>query len=518
VCVEEDDEKMEQSVLGARLFAHKVLQEQYEFNRIAGFYNAVGLCYDNLDNRIRCIRAFTTAVRIDPCCLEALQYVCSNGLITKKEKKTLFSSISFVEGHEALRRHYRLCLLDDESCSGNGAGSSSSSSSGSSEESGLTSAAALTRKAEYYFGTLQQPGEAYRLIRQAYALDPFDKRCLGVYIGTLIELGLKTELFYLAHELTNTYPKLALSWYAVGCYYWCCQKLELAQKYLQKCNKMNKRSATALVALGHVLSAQEESEHAISAFRAASRLIPADHRPIVLMAKELVRTNYLSLALHLLSSALEMAPNDALVLNELGVIYLKLDRLEDAVEHLSKAVAAVLQASRDSLALAGHGSSAKDGSRNVLAKPAYCKIQGGEIFSNYATALRRSGEYAEALGWYQLSLTESANDANTHACVAFTLHLMRRFDEAVSAYHRALSAAPNSTFCAEMLTRALEDSFNYPSAAEDGDGDDVDDENFHTENTFAGGSPGPLQLGEQNIEHLDITHGSGVLWDIRTTT
>lgn len=59
--------------------------------------------------------------------------------------------------------------------------------------------------------------------------------------------------------------------------------------------KLDKRFALAWVVLGHVLAAQEESEHAISAFRSASRLLPGNHFPLVHMAKELVRTNYLSL-------------------------------------------------------------------------------------------------------------------------------------------------------------------------------------------------------------------------------
>ena len=57
---------------------------------------------------------------------------------------------------------------------------------------------------------------------------------LLVYIACMVELSLSTELFYLGHELSNSYPKQASSWYCVGCYYWSCRKLELAQKYLQK--------------------------------------------------------------------------------------------------------------------------------------------------------------------------------------------------------------------------------------------------------------------------------------------
>lgn len=109
---------------------------------------------------------------------------------------------------------------------------------------------------------------------------------------------------------------------------------------------MDKRFAKALVALGHVLSAQDESEHAISAFRAAGRLMPGDHRPAVLMAKELHRTNNYDTALHLLSGALEIRRDDPVVLNEMGVTYLKLGRTADALDALAAAAALALKSAR----------------------------------------------------------------------------------------------------------------------------------------------------------------------------
>lgn len=88
-------------------------------------------------------------------------------------------------------------------------------------------ASQLVKRAEYYCEN-QMPDEAYRLARQvihrvlnekkcfvntfisnyqmppsylvyhqAYTMDPYDKKCLLIYVGSLVELGLKTELFYL---------------------------------------------------------------------------------------------------------------------------------------------------------------------------------------------------------------------------------------------------------------------------------------------------------------------------------
>ena len=147
----------------------------------------------------------------------------------------------------------------------------------------------MARQAEQLYDNMR-PDEAYVLARTAYTTDPFDSRGLLVYIACLLELKLKTELFYLGHELSSTYPKMAISWYTVGCYYLCCKKYEIAQKHLQRATKIDKRFSKAWIALGLSLSQQEESEHSIAAYRAACRLLPGDHRPMVLMAKELVST------------------------------------------------------------------------------------------------------------------------------------------------------------------------------------------------------------------------------------
>lgn len=48
----------------------------------------------------------------------------------------------------------------------------------------------------------------------------------------MAELGLKTELYYCAHQLVEAHPKSAVSWFAVGCYYAAVRKNEAAQRYV----------------------------------------------------------------------------------------------------------------------------------------------------------------------------------------------------------------------------------------------------------------------------------------------
>ena len=86
-----------------------------------------------------------------------------------------------------------------------------------------------------------------------------------------------------------------------------------------------------------------------------------------------------------------------------------------------------------------------------------------EIYSNYATALRKNNQLEESLKWYTRCLSLSPSDPNTHASIAFTLHLMRQFDNAITSYHRALALQPTFTFCIDMLSKAMGDSCNSMS-------------------------------------------------------
>lgn len=275
---------------------------------------------------------------------------------------------------------------------------------------------------------------ACRLARKAYSLDPYNWRGLGIYVACLTVLEYKTELFYLGHELVDTYPKQSLTWYTVGCYYWCCKKLDLAQKFFQRATKIDKKFSRGWLALGIVLSAQEETEHSLSAFRTACRLLPGLQTPMFLLAKELSRTSNYSLALQVLHGALEYHQDDVLVLNELGVVYMHQQQLGQANKYLSIATNIVI--------------------KSRLYNSPYDYV----ILNNYATCLRRTGNYADALEWYHQSLSSNPGDASTHANIAFTQHLMRNLSGAIESYHRALSMQPSLSFCSEMLTQALEDS------------------------------------------------------------
>eukprot|EP01036_Dinobryon_divergens_P022778 gene22778-31072_t len=448
--------------------------ENTEINQMSAIYCIFGKCNDILDNRSRSLRSLTIAVLIDVACSEAAEHMVNSGMLSLTERRSFFSSVLKADCHTPQREwiipFYEYLLLDQDPTyvdlisDNNNRNQQGSGTQSVSYQ--MNSASWLVRQAEFNFNH-QFIEDAYRLARHAYTIDPFDNRGLIIYIASMVELKLKTELFYLGHELVNSYPKMALSWYCVGCYYWCCSKHEFAQKYILKATKMDKKFAKAWVMLGHVLSAQEESEQAISSYRTAIRLLPGDHRPMVYMAKELLRTNFLSLALHVLLGALELCPKDPGVLNELGVAYMKLGKLDSAIQHFEVAVHALenTEPKYNPHKVAGQAKQGREELKNRMFS--FKKSCGFEIYNNYATALRKMDRFEEALVWYEKCLAANPSDASIFASKGFTLHLMGRLDSAIYCYHQALALQPKLAFCAEMVNRAMEDSAAFLSKDSD---------------------------------------------------
>lgn len=291
---------------------------------LAVLYCIAGRCFDALEHRARAKRALCMCVRLDPAVIEAAELLVDRGLLTPTEKEELVGDVSAARHSGSLSALYRTLLATEAHI-------------GEPAELGQSwLAICAERRFEQH-----QLDAAYRLSRLAHSKDPYNPRSLAVYIACLAVLRLKSELFYLGHELVNSAPKNALSWYAVGSYYWSCGKMDQAQKHLVKATKLDKTLAKGWVLLGHVLAAQEESEQAISAYRTAARLLPGDHRPVAYIAKELSRTGHSAPALHMLASALELSPEDPALLNELGVTYMQQGSLDLALQYFERAVQAL---------------------------------------------------------------------------------------------------------------------------------------------------------------------------------
>ena len=76
-----------------------------------------------------------------------------------------------------------------------------------------------------------------------------------LYCAILIELGKVGELYYLAHKLVSANPDLPTAWFSVGAYYFLIKKYDLARKYFNKANRLDKHFAVSWIAFGHAFAA-----------------------------------------------------------------------------------------------------------------------------------------------------------------------------------------------------------------------------------------------------------------------
>jgi anaphase-promoting complex subunit 6 len=229
-----------------------------------------------------------------------------------------------------------------------------------------------------------------------------------------------------------------VSWFGVGCYYYCIGKFDAARRFFHKATNMDPSLAVAWLGFGHSFAAQDESDQAMAAYRTASRLFIGSHLPVLCTAIEYLRTNNVTLAEQFCRQAKAICATDPLVLNELGVVHFRQHRLDLAVDCF------------------------KDALRLCRNQPERLRYAWEPAMFNLAHAFRKLQRYDEAIQYYEAALSYSPKEASTYAALGLTYHLMGRLEEAIQNYHNALGLKPEDTFAAEMLDKALVESYARP--------------------------------------------------------
>eukprot|EP00267_Zea_mays_P029606 XP_008660357.1 anaphase-promoting complex subunit 6 isoform X4 [Zea mays] len=299
--------------------------EDHEINIKSALCFLRGKAYEALDNRDLARQWYKAAVKADPLCYEAIECLVDNYMLTCEEEVELLSSLQFGEEDGWLSAFYS-CLvtkhekeylveakfkeLEQEACS------ISSSSSGETMKNNID---VLVCKAEYY----HQSGEyqkCFKLTSSLLERDPFHLKCTLVHLATAMELGHCNDLYLLACNLVKDYPQKALSWFAVGCYYYCIKKYDQARRYFGKATGLDGAFPPAWIGTGIAYAAQEEGDQAMAAFRTAARLFPGCHLPTLYMGMQYVRMHNFKLAEQFFTQAKSICPSDPLIHNELGVV------------------------------------------------------------------------------------------------------------------------------------------------------------------------------------------------------
>jgi tetratricopeptide (TPR) repeat protein len=292
--------------------------------------------------------------------------------------------------------------------------------------------------------------ECVRLTRTIMSRDPgIEHRVVLVHLAALVEIDLRHELFVMAHALVDQNPRDAVSWMAVGYYYFACGKHELARRYLQKATSINPRLGPAWLAFGHAFGAQDESDQAMASYRTASRLLPGAQLPPLCMGMEYARQSSPAHATSFFHIASEACPSDPAARHELGVMALRSGDLQGAVTYF-KAALSLWETS--------------DGLKEVLSSNGRRANAEEATLFNLGHCYRRLRDHANAKQCYERALGLKPRTASTCGALGLTLHAMGKFSAAVAMYHRALRYSPEDALTVAMLERALEDMCKYPTA------------------------------------------------------
>ncbi|XP_052179246.1 anaphase-promoting complex subunit 6 [Diospyros lotus] len=415
--------------------------EDREINISSAICFLRGKAYEALENRSQARQWYKAAIKADPLCYEALERLIENHMLTCEEETTLLSSLQFSAEDGWISSFYS-CLvkkydkenvveakfseLEQEGCNVK-----------PSEKSLMrtlkNNTDLLACKAEYY----HQCGEYQKCFELTSILlenDPFHLKCTLVHLAAAMELGHSNELYLMACNLVKDYPQKALSWFAVGCYYYCIKKYDQSRRYFSKASNLDGTFPPAWIGFGNAYAAQEEGDQAMSAYRTAARLFPGCHLPTLYIGMEYMRTHSFKLAEQFLMQAKAICSADPLVYNELGVVAYHMKEYKKAVWWFEKTLALV---------------------------PSSLSEMWESTVVNLAHALRKLKRYREAITYYEKALAISTRSLSTYAGLAYTYHLEDHFTAAITYYHKALWLKPDDQFCTEMLTLALADECRF---------------------------------------------------------
>ena len=368
-----------------------------------------GRAYDAMENRARATRAYALALRFDPMCYEAYDAVLSGHALSESEEGALVDSLVVNEENAWIKEVYAVLsnvrdveseLLRDSALGEEDASSQPTTSKSASDVLKTSGDVRIARARRLY-----DRGEfaaCYTELRLQYDVEPSRLDGMPLYFATLVELGKKNDLYLLAHSLVDEYPKKALTWFGIGCYYMATKQFDQARKYFSKATTMDASFVQAWIGFGHAFAAQDESDQAMAAYRTAARLFSGTHVPVMSIGIEYQRTNNLSLAYQFFRKSFEISQTDPLLYNEYGVLLYREGQYESAAQHFERA-----------LELA----------------PTQMTSRWESLIVNMAQALRKVGRYDDAIAYFEYALSITPRAASTYAALAFTYQVKSRCTE-----------------------------------------------------------------------------------------
>ncbi|KAJ3168344.1 anaphase promoting complex subunit cdc16 [Geranomyces variabilis] len=364
------------------------------------------------------------AVKEDPRCVEAWEWLMKTRLITSSEAQDFLRNLDYsICGQDA--EFVRLLYQ---------------SRAGPFEEAQLKELETtyklagnhdvLFRRAEALFAQCRF-SECIEITTAVHQRDPYHDSIVPMHASCLSELGNRNELFYFAHQISQHFPERPSSWFAVGAYYLMLGKNLDARKYFTKCTIMDSSFGPGWLGFAHSFAAEAETDQAISAYATAVKLFDGMHAPLMHLGILYLQLENLRLAQEYLSRAEEMIKTDPLLTNEVGVLHVKLGKPIDGVVCFNRA-----------LSLANEGS--------------LPTITWETTRYNLAHAHRKLGNYEAAQRVLEQIIELNQDAVEAHTSLGWISLRLDNPQEAAMHLQTALSLDPNSETAQDLLKLSME--------------------------------------------------------------
>ncbi|CAG2060728.1 unnamed protein product, partial [Timema podura] len=238
-----------------------------------------GRVFESLENRGIAADYYKQALRTDVHCYEAFEALVQHQMLSASEENELLESLPISEQCSGSERQL-LHLLYQSKLKKYHAPCEDPSTLPlplSQLSSNLDLAVSQAERA-YYNCNYQLCGDITDAVLKK---DPYHYECLPVHIGCLGELRKESKLFYLAHKMVDLGPDMAISWFAVGVYYYVIGRSDPARRFLGKATTMDKLFGPAWLAYGHSFAAENEHDQAMAAYFKSSQLMKGSVIPVL---------------------------------------------------------------------------------------------------------------------------------------------------------------------------------------------------------------------------------------------
>ncbi|KWU42148.1 TPR-like protein [Rhodotorula sp. JG-1b] len=281
--------------------------------------------------------------------------------------------------------------------------------------------------------TAMRFAECYKITSHILASHPAHRPTLPLHLSCMHHLpNLRSRLFLLSHEMVDNEPDDAISWYAVGLWYFAGKRWEESRRYFGKAVLIDPRFGPAWIAYAHSFAYEGEHDQAITAYSTAQRHLPGSHLPLLFIGMQHLGLANVTLAEEYLLGAQEICPDDPLVLNELGVVSLNNAHYDRAIEYFLQ-----------TLALA----------KRVQSSPAVWT----STHLNLGHAHRKLEQWPQAELAFRKVIELDPRSAAAYSALGIVEHHQGHYQEAIARYHEALAITPGDPVACDLLKLALDD-------------------------------------------------------------